>query len=837
MELRNKIKTPDIQLENDVQSDQEPIEKVLDFLGTNATSGLSQKDAEERQKLHGFNEVSEKKDNLILKFLKKFWGLTAWMLELIIALSILLKKFEDVAVVSVLLIVNAVISFAQEKRASDVLDSLRQRLQINIRVLRENEWQTIPARELVPGDIIRLRMGNMIPADLRLIKGTITVDQSAITGESVEVEKESGDELFSGSVVRRGEGTCVVLLTGKHTYFGRTTELIQIASPKLHIESIVSRVVKWLFVITTTLIALVVVVTLYRGLPLLDVVPLLLVILMSAIPVALPVMFNVSLSIGSADLAKEGVLVTRLSATEDAANMDVLCVDKTGTLTQNKLAITEVIPIGNATKTEVIISGVLASHTANNDPIDRAFIELAEQMGLSNEARKFKRLAFIPFNMDNRRTEAVFENDGNEFHVMKGAVDTLAAGCHLSEDEMEKLTETLYTDRQPGFRSLAVSRGIKDGPMKIIGLVIISDPLRKDAKQLIEELNDLGVSVKMLTGDSLKIAREIGRDLGLQKIISIKDIDKSNNGKKTNYLEGADGLAEVYPEDKYTVVKQLQSLGHIVGMTGDGVNDAPALKQAEVGIAVQSASDVAKGAASVVLTESGLLNLITLIKQGRKTYQRILTWVINKISRTILKSAFVAFSYLITGEFAVSAFAMLLMVLLNDAAKISIATDNVRPSHNPETWKIGGFVAVAIVAGLLMVVESLGLMMLFIRFLAATLPVNAIHTFSFLTMLYMAAFSIISIRERRSFWSSKPSKPLIIALVLDALMGTAISYVGIPGLIPLPWWLIAAIMGCVIIAVLGINDALKVLMIKWLIPSSYSLHHEINQTSNFIHSH
>jgi magnesium-transporting ATPase (P-type) len=373
-----------------------------------------------------------------------------------------------------------------------------------------------------------------------------------------------------------------------------------------------------------------------------------------------------------------------------------------------------------------------------------------------------------------------------------------------------------------GYRTLAVARGAETGTPALVGLVSLYDPPRPDAKQLIAALLDLGVPVKMLTGDALPVALEIGQGVGLPNIRRVADLKTAGaaaGNEAVDLLAGADGFAEVYPEDKYIVVQHLQSAGHVTGMTGDGVNDAPALRQAEVGIAVSTATDVAKGAASVVLTEAGLTNIVTLVEQGRTIYQRILTWIINKISRTILKAAFVAIAFVVTGKFVVSAFAMLLLVFLTDFAKISLATDNVRPSKKPETWSIGGFIAVSVVLGVAMVAETLFLLWIgWTKFDLATNN-NALYTFSFLMLLYFAVFSVVSARERHWFWASLPSKTFLSALATDAIAGTVLTFVGLPGLMPLPWWQTLAVFVYAMVSCLVLNDAVKVAMIRWLVRS------------------
>jgi len=670
-----------------------------------------------------------------------------------------------------------------------------------------------------------VRPGDIIPADVKLLTGTLSIDQSALTGESKDADKSPGEVLSSGAIVRRGEGNGVVMLIGAKTYFGRTTELVQEARPKLHIEAVVAKVVRWLFVIVGALLGVVVVLSLIRGVPLLEMVPLMLVLLMSAVPVALPVMFTVSMAVGSKELAKRGVLVTRLSAAEDAATMDVLCVDKTGTITMNQLAVTGVIPLEHASESDVMLAGALASQESDQDPIDLAFLTAAKDRHVFDGIPAVTPVSFLPFDAKTRRTEAVVEQNGQRFHVMKGAVRAVAEICGLQPPAISALETRISESALKGYRTLAVAKGPESGPAVLLGLVTLYDPPRPDAKQLIATLHDLGVPVKMLTGDALAVASEIARGVGLPNIRRVADL-KGAGGKAGNetvdLLAGADGFAEVYPEDKYIVVQHLQAAGHVTGMTGDGVNDAPALRQAEVGIAVSTATDVAKGAASVVLTEPGLTNIVALVEQGRTIYQRILTWIINKISRTILKAAFVAIAFVVTGKFVVSAFAMLLLVFMTDFAKIALATDHVRSSRKPETWNIGGFITVSIVLGIAMVAESLIFLWFgWSRFGLATNN-NALYTFSFLTLLYFAAFSIVSARERHWFWATMPSKILVAALMADVLTGTMLTLVGLPGLMPLPWWQTLVIFCYAMISCLVVNDAIKVAMIKWRVPGSVS---------------
>jgi plasma-membrane proton-efflux P-type ATPase len=650
------------------------VSQALAALHVNLDIGLTGAEIAIRRGEHGYNEVTQAKHHPVRDFLTKFWGVSAWMLELIMILSAVLGNYSDLAVVGTLLVVNAVLGFFQEQRAAGVVETLRKRLQVSARTLRDSSWQVIPARELLPGDIVRIRPGDIIPADVKLLAGTMSLDQSALTGESKEAQKAIGDVLSSGSIVRHGEGDGVVMLTGANTFFGRTTELVREARPKLHIEAVAAGIVRWLFAIVGALLGVVLVLSLARGVSLVEMIPLLLVLLMGAVPVALPVMFTVSMAFGSKELARRGVLVTRLSATEDAATMDVLCVDKTGTITMNQLTVTGVSPLDKATEPEVLRVGALASQAANQDPIDLAFLAAAKDKKVFDGTPATKTISFTPFDAKTRRTEALIEVGGQRLRVMKGAVRTIAEACGLQVPAIEALEKHISDAAAKGYRTLAVARGDEKDTPTLVGLVSLYDPPRPDARQLIATLRAMGVQVKMLTGDALAVAREIGQGVGLaniQRVADLKALKLQAGEKHADLFAGADGFAEVYPEDKYTVVSQLQAAGHVVGMTGDGVNDSPALRQAEVGIAVSTATDVAKGAASVVLTDPGLTNIVALVEQGRTIYQRILTWVINRISRTILKAAFVAIAFIVTGKFVVSAFAMLLLVFLTDFAKVS----------------------------------------------------------------------------------------------------------------------------------------------------------------------
>ena len=777
-------------------------------LASNRETGLVSAEATSRLERDGPNEVPERKSHPVLRFVAKFWGLSAWMLELIAILSLILGKRTDFWVALSLLLVNAILSFLQEQRAAAAVTVLRRQLQITARVLRDGRWQSMPAQQLVRGDVIRVRVGDFVPADVLVLDGELEIDQSALTGESGQLRKVANDFLYSGSIVRQGEATAMAVATGVRTYSGRTTQLVESAHPKLHIEEVITRVVRWLFTIVGAMVAVTVTVSLVEGSSLIEILPLSLVLLMSAVPVALPVMFTVSMAVGSIELARHGVLVTRLSAAEDAANMDVLCADKTGTLTLNRLSLTGVLPESDFADNDVVRYGAMASNEADQDPIDLAFLRAARERNLLHGDEKI--LSFTPFSPKTRRTEARIESEGRTLRIVKGALRTIAELSGLAPEVVAALEQRAQAEAQKGFRVLAVARASGEEPLRLMGLALLSDPPRSDSRQLIADLRALGVTVKMLTGDALLVARQVARVLGLGLI---DRAPHSPNGSSellvSSLIQTRDGLAEIFPEDKFMVVKSLQVDGHIVAMTGDGVNDAPALRQAEVGIAVSGATDVAKSAASVVLLTEGLAGIVDLVKNGRVIYQRVLTWIINKVSRTILKSGFVVIPFLVTGKFVISALGMVLVVFMTDFVKIALSTDRARPSQKPETWNIGPLVRLAVFLGLLMLVEALGVLALGWRWFDLGANPGQLQTFTFQTLLFFALFSILSIRERRSFWASRPSAILSVALFADACVGVMIGLYGLAELQPLPPKQTALIVSYAFAFSLVFNDFLK----------------------------
>jgi H+-transporting ATPase len=800
----------------DLNFSQMKAEEAVRFLQSDSSRGLKSAEVQNRLRQHGYNEVPEKKVNPMLRFVKKFWGLTAWMLEVIIVLSWIMHRYPDLYIVAGLLVFNSILGFAEEQRASNAVEALKEKLQVNARVLRDSAWRVVAARELVPGDVVRARSGDFVPADVKIVTGELEVDQSALTGESMATEKKSDDLLYSGSIVKRGEANGVVISTGVETYFGRTAQLVQFAKPKLHMEEVISSVVRWLLIIVIALIALSLAFSTFESKDLLELLPIILVLLLSAIPVALPAMFTVSMAIGSMELAKKGVIVTRLSASEDAATMNVLCADKTGTITLNRLSIANVMPLKGFTEQQVIFCGALASQEANQDPIDLAFINLARQQNLLDPS--FNQKNFVPFDPKTRRTEALVQKNGHAFRVMKGAVNVIAQACGLDENSINKLESRMGESAAKGYRTLAVAKTNDESRPHVVGLVTLYDKPRSDSKQLIQELRELGISVKMLTGDALPIAKEIATDVGLGenviKATELKEFIKEDPIRAAEAAEKSDGFAEIYPEDKYTIVKSLQTTKHVVGMTGDGVNDAPALRQAEVGIAVSNATDVAKGAASVVLINEGLTSIVDLVKNGRVIYERITAWILSKIVRTIQIATFVVLSFLLTGNYVVSAFAIILYFFMTDFVKIALSTDNLNWSKNPDTWKIDGLVKASAILSMLVVAESFLLLYIGLNFFGLNMADQTLYTFTFEILFYSAMFLIFNVRERGHYWNSMPSKTLLTAIVLSIVAATAVATFGIPGLRSLPLGVTLFVMSCSAAFSLVLNDLVKFILVR-----------------------
>ena len=604
--------------------------------------GLTQAEAQKRLAQYGPNEIAEKKPNEVLKFLSYFWGPIPWMIEVAVILSAVARHWPDFGIILVLLLANAFVGFWEEHQASNAIAALKATLAVKARVKRDGKWVNPAARELVPGDVIRVRMGDIVPADARLLEGDpVEVDQSALTGESLPATRKSGEAIYSGSIIRQGEIGALVYATGAATYFGKTVELVQGAKSVSHFQRAVLKIGNYLIILAVVLVAAIIGVAIYRGDPILTTLQFALVLTVAAIPVAMPTVLSVTMAVGAHLLAKKKAIVTRLEAIEELAGVDILCADKTGTLTQNKLTLGDPFTLDNVSAAQVILAAALASRADDNDTIDLAVLG-----GLkSDQALKdYKVGHFQPFDPVHKRTEAAVTGpDGKAFKVTKGAPQVILALSANAGQVKPAVDKAVDEFAARGFRSLGVARADADGQWRFLGVLPLFDPPRDDAKATIATAQQMGVKVKMVTGDALAIAKETAKKLGMGANIldarSLGDEKQQATTAVAEAIEKADGFAQVFPEHKFHIVADLQKRGHIVGMTGDGVNDAPALKKADCGIAVSGATDAARAAAAIVLTTPGLSVIIDAIKESRKIFQRMNSYAMYRIAETLARAA------------------------------------------------------------------------------------------------------------------------------------------------------------------------------------------------------
>jgi H+-transporting ATPase len=613
-------------------------------------SGLSYSEAEKRLQQYGPNEIPEKKNPLI-KFLSYFWGPIPWMIEAAVVISGALGDIASFGIILLLLFMNAIVGFLEEHQAGNAIEMLKQRLALKAKVLRDGKWQEMPAKGLVPGDIVRIRLGDIIPADIKLMEGEyLLVNQSALTGESLPVEKHVSDVGYSGSIVRQGEMNALVVSTGLKTYFGQTTKLVEEAETRSHFQKAVMRIGDYLIVLAISLVAIIILASLFHGQGILKILQFALVLIVAAIPAALPAVLSVTMALGAIALAKKEAIVSRLVSVEEMAGMDVLCADKTGTITKNELTVGEVEPFAKFTDSDVLLYGTLASREEDQDPIDNAIlVKSKETQVFVNNISDYKVVNFKPFDPVIKRTEATIEDkSGNKFKVSKGAPQVILSLIDNKKAISSEVDKHVNSFATKGYRALGVARTDSKNEWQFVGLIALFDPPREDSAKTIKTAKSIGVDVKMVTGDHIAIAKEIASrvNLGTNIILPSSFIDKPDI-KAQQIVEDADGFAEVFPEHKYNIVESLQNRGHIVGMTGDGVNDAPALKKADAGIAVAGATDAAKSAADIVLTKPGISVIIDAIKESRKIFQRMNNYSIYRISETIRVILFMTLSILI----------------------------------------------------------------------------------------------------------------------------------------------------------------------------------------------
>ncbi|HVX86557.1 MAG TPA: plasma-membrane proton-efflux P-type ATPase [Phycisphaerae bacterium] len=788
-------------------------------------NGLSQNQATSRLSNYGFNEIAEKRTNPLLKFLGYFWGPIPWMIEGAILLSGLVRHWEDLIVISVLLLANAVVGFWEEHSADNAIAALKAKLAVRARVLRDGKWINPPARELVPGDIIRVRLGDIVPADARLLDGDpVEVDQSALTGESLPVERKGGDPLFSGSILRLGECQALVYATGQNTYFGKTAQLVQEAHTVSHFQRAVLKIGNYLIFLAIGLVLLIITVALFRGDAMFTAGPgrepivlFALVLTVAAIPVAMPTVLSVTMAVGARLLARKQAIVSRLAAIEELAGVDVLCSDKTGTLTENKLTLGEPFVADGLTPQEVILAAALASRPENNDTIDLAvFAGLQDPQILKHYTIEH----FQPFDPVRKRTEAAVKAaDGTLFKSAKGAPQVILQLAAETQQVQAAATQAIQAFAARGFRSLGVARTDPQGHWCFLGILPLFDPPREDARQTIETARQMGVNVKMVTGDQVAIAREIAAKLGLGTNIldasGFADAKAHETAQLAQSIENADGFAQVFPEHKFHIVDVLQQRNHIVGMTGDGVNDAPALKKADCGIAVSGATDAARAAAAIVLMTPGLSVIIDAIKESRKIFQRMNSYAIYRIAETIRVLLFMTLSILIFNFYPVTAMMIVLLALLNDGAILSIAYDNVHYMNKPEAWNMRLVLGVATTLGILGVVSSFGLFYLAER--VFLLPRDFIQTLIYLKLSVAGHSTIFVTRTRGPLWSHRPAGILVAAVIGTQIIATLIAALGL-FMTPIGWlWALAV---CAYsIAWMFINDRIKIMAYRVFDPT------------------
>jgi H+-transporting ATPase len=784
-------------------------------LSTNK-SGLTSSEAKKRLSTFGPNEISEHKVNPLLKFFRYFWGPIPFMIEAAIILSAVIQHWEDFGIIFALLMLNAVVGFWQERKADNAIALLKQRLALEARVLRDGKWVQIPAKELVPGDVVRVRLGDIAPADIKLLEGDyILVDQSALTGESLPVEKHTSDVGYSGSIIKQGEMDALVVTTGMNTYFGKTAKLVEEAHTKSHFQKAVVKIGDYLIVLAVVLVAVIFMVALFRQESFIDTLEFALILIVAAIPAALPAVLSVTMAVGAINLAKKEAIVSKLASIEEMSGVDILCADKTGTITKNQLTVAEVKPDTEFKDTDVLLFGALASREEDKDPIDTAiFTQANANSSIAETCSTFKETEFKPFDPVVKRTEATVKNSqGTSFKVSKGAPQVILKLVSAKKELEEKVNEDIDQLALKGHRALGVAKTDEKGNWQYVGLIALYDPPREDSAETIKTAQSMGVQVKMVTGDHIAIAKEISREVHLgTKILLPSSILGPHEKDSQRAVEQAEGFAEVFPEHKYHIVELLQNAGHIVGMTGDGVNDAPALKEADAGIAVAGATDAAKSAADIVLTKPGLSVIIDAIKESRKIFQRMNNYALYRIAETIRVLFFIVASILVFNFYPVTAVMIVLIALFNDVPIMAIAYDNVKGSNKPERWNMRSVLIMSSFLGIVGVFSSFGIF--YIGEVVLNLPLGVLQAFIFLKLAVAGHLTIFVTRTRGNFWSIRPGGLLFWSAVITKIAATLIVVYGV-FVSPIGWGLAGFVWVYALLAFVA-TDFLKVQFYKLL---------------------
>lgn len=744
----------------------------------NTLTGLSTDEAQGRLTQYGENAIREERVSPLRKFLTYFWGPIPWMIEAAAVLSAVTQRWDDFGIIVVMLLINAGVGFFEEYKADTAIQALRQRLAPVARVLRDGTWQDLPARLLVPGDVVSIKLGNIVPADVELREGDyVSVDQSALTGESLPVDKKTGDTAYSGSIVRQGQMHAVVTATGMKTYFGRTAQLVETAEQRSHFQQAVLRIGNFLILITLGLVALILLVALFREHRLVNTLVFALILTVAAIPVALPAVLSVTMAVGASTLASMKAIVSRLVSIEEMAGMDLLCSDKTGTLTKNELTLGEPMPIGSEDSAELLLAAALTCAEDAPDAIDVAVLK-----GVGDQARlaDYRVQKFEPFDPVRKRAEAaVVKKDGKNFRVAKGAPQVILDLAEPDEDVAQKAHRATDELAGRGFRTLGVAKTGDDGKWHFLGLLPLFDPPRDDSAETIATAKRMGLQVRMVTGDHTAIAREIAGKLGLgTNIVSAREIftHEGTDGDGAR-IENADGYAEVFPEHKFKIVRALQRAGHIVGMTGDGVNDAPPLKQADIGIAVSGATDAARSAADLVLTAPGLSVITRAIEESRRIFERMTSYATYRIAETIRVLLFMTLSIVIFDFYPVTAIMIVLLAILNDVPIMMIAYDNVPVAPQPVQWDMDRVLTTSVTLGIIGVIESFGLFWFAERYLH--MPRPTLQTLIFLKLLVAGHLTIYITRNTGWFWQRPwPNWRLFWACEATQVLGTLAAVYG-----------------------------------------------------------
>lgn len=862
------------------------IEDVLKELNTNKEKGLDESEVQERLKKYGLNELPEKEETFLHRVMRRFWGPIPWMIEIAAILSAAVQKWEDFGIISTLLFVNAFIDLWQESKALSALSVLKQKLAKKATVLRNGTFISIDAKELVPGDIIKIKIGEILPADVKLIEGEyIQIDQSALTGESVPVTKHSNDIAYANSVAKQGEMISVVTLTGLNTYFGKTVSLVVKAEKeqKSHFQKMVIKVGNYLIFTTVSLALIIILTALYRHENMLNILRFTLVLTVAAIPVALPAVLTVTMAVGAIVLAKKQAIVSRLASIEELAGIDILCSDKTGTLTKNQMTVASPIVYSGFEVKDLMLYAGLSSKEENNDPIEIPVFDYLKINNLYDELKNYKVEKFTPFDPVNKRTEAIIRNNNEKLTITKGAPQVILKLSAKSADA-GMVSQTVHEFAQKGYRTLGTAvKKEADKDFKFVGIIPLYDPPRDDAKETIAEANKLGLNVKMVTGDNIAIASQISEQLGLNPNILEADELKSgidvefikmteilartiqqklnpelpeakikefaretskeietafhseNVGKDKSHkhesemirlIEESGGFAQVFPEDKYTIVEQLQKGNHIVGMTGDGVNDAPALKKADAGIAVAGATDAARAAADLVLMAPGISVIIDAIKEARVIFERMNSYAVYRIAETMRVILFMTLAILIFNFYPVTAIMIIILALLNDIPIITIAYDNTKIDPFPVKWNNRELFGLSTLLGIAGVISSFLIFFLLETYSNLSQPLIQAAIF---TKLIIAGHATI-FNTRTSDWFFKkpfPSKSLLFASLSTAFLGLIVGVYGI--FVPAIGWKWGLIVTGYALTWFLFNDAVKVFFYRNFIRENQIFHKFFNK--------